>query len=267
VQLILDEREAAIESAEIALQFSDPSLLGDEGLSDGFTSASRQACRLSAHLTLGLASSETSAANEAFTDALQESSDDPAVTLLLAQVLFASGDASEQVDAKARLESTISKHADILPPVILSTAISILDRDTDALRRLKPQLHALRCNASDPTNAIPLLIIASAPLLDPSPDAALATVKSETIIQPWTSEPWTLLAGLTRDQHAADMALLAAQKTSNAPSSSSTGRASQASNLAAAFANTGRVGDAQRAVALAPWLQQGWDSLKRSIPA
>jgi superkiller protein 3 len=36
-------------------------------------------------------------------------------------------------------------------------------------------------------------------------------------------------------------------------------------NLAVAFAGTGSFGDAQRAIALAPWVKAGWNALAESL--
>merc|ERR1712093_193932 len=105
-QLSAGSYEEAIENGETALQLSA------EDAGNELTAESRQRCRLSAHLTVGLAqyySQDHEAALQYFIPALEESSGNPDAVCLLAQVLWAKGDEESREKARDHLFGCVEK--------------------------------------------------------------------------------------------------------------------------------------------------------------
>jgi len=142
-------------------------------------------------------------------------------------------------------------------------AIAALDNDEETTSAVRDDLVALRTNAklqpADQTQ-IDSLLSALASLNDnDNNDAALASAQTATLLNPERSHAWKLLAELSGDGYAADMALQTAQKAVPPNGTSSAGE------LATAFAGVGTVADAQRAIALAPWESVGWEVMADAL--
>ncbi|KAL1582307.1 hypothetical protein WHR41_08994 [Cladosporium halotolerans] len=250
---------AASEDATTALDLS-----ADEETS-GLTPEARQALRLSAHLTAGLAAHNLQRTTDAITmfrAALEESSHSPSVVCLLAQVLWAHGGTDEKAAAREQLFECFEanpSHAGVMTPL---GAIAALDDDAETSGAVRDDLLALRTNAElQPAeqSQIDSLLLALASLSGEGEKDPLATAQSTALLHPSRSSAWSALASLSGDAHASAMALQTAQKSVPPAGSSS------AQELAGAFAGAGSVADAQRAVVVAPWEAVGWGSLAEGV--
>ena len=94
---------------------------------------------------------------------------------------------------------------------------------------------------------------------DDAEQATLAEVQSEVLLFPNQPHGWRRLADIGGDDYAAEMALKTAVKA--VPPRGEL----DAVDLAQAFAGTEKVGDAQKAIMVAPWKQEGWAVLSTSI--
>lgn len=250
---------AASEDATTALDLS-----ADEETS-GLTPEARQALRLSAHLTAGLAAHNLQRTTDAITmfrAALEESSHSPSVVCLLAQVLWAHGGTDEKAAAREQLFECFEANPSHAGVMTLLGAIAALDDDAETSGAVRDDLLALRTNAElQPAeqSQIDSLLLALASLSGEGEEDPLATAQSTALLHPSRSSAWSALASLSGDAHASAMALQTAQKSVPPAGSSS------AQELAGAFAGTGSVADAQRAVVVAPWEAVGWGSLAEGV--
>lgn len=133
-RLGLKEYETAVEKANLALDLS--------GEVD-----SLKKCRLSAHLTAGLANYYLGAMDESlemFEAALNESAENPDVVCLLAQVLWAKGGNEEREVARERLLVCIGEHKDHLQSILLLSTIGVLDNSGDVVKAVLGDLQVVR---------------------------------------------------------------------------------------------------------------------------
>ncbi|QKX57384.1 uncharacterized protein TRUGW13939_04496 [Talaromyces rugulosus] len=141
IHLAKQEYEQSAEKAETALTLSE----GDETENADLETIGR--LRLSAHLTAGLAYYYMKSMDQAidrFRDALQESNNDPDVTCLLAQVLWAKGGKEESSVAREQLFDSVEKHPDHVGSVTLLGVIALLDADEDAIEAVHADLQMMR---------------------------------------------------------------------------------------------------------------------------
>lgn len=130
----MKEYEAAVENANLALDLS-----GDVGALEN--------CRLSAHLTAGLANYYLGAMDESlemFKTALNESSENPDVVCLLAQVLWAKGGEDERDVAREQLFACIERNPKHLQSILLLGTIGVLDNSEDVVEAVLDDLQAMR---------------------------------------------------------------------------------------------------------------------------
>jgi superkiller protein 3 len=259
-QLASKDFESAAENAGTALDLSA------EADASGLEPDSRRKVRLSAHLTVGLAAfylQNMDDAIAAFRSALEESSSDPDVVCLLVQVLWAKGGDEEKSVARDQLFDCIEKHDAHVPSIVLLGAIAALDNDTDALDAVRDDLASLRTNDSismyDREHVEQVLGAIAGLSSDASEMDALIETQRAIMLAPHQSHGWTQLTDLTEEAYPAQMALLTSQRA--VPPYGDLG----AQQLAKAFAGTGVVRDAQRAIALAPWERSGWETLADAV--
>ncbi|CZT49959.1 related to SKI3-antiviral protein [Rhynchosporium secalis] len=246
----------AIENGEIALQLSA------EDAGNELTAESRQRCRLSAHLTVGLAqyySQEPEAALQYFNPALEESNGNPDAVCLLAQVLWAKGDDSSREQARDHLFSSVEKEPEHVQSILLLGTIALLDNDTDSLEAVSSTLQDLRTshsiNSLEQAQVGELLrAIAALSIQDPD-QQVLMEIQTDVFLHPDQPHGWTRLSQFEGDDHAAEMALKTALKA--VPPRGEL----DAEDLAKAFAGTGKLVGAQEAIMIAPWSGCGWDAL------
>ncbi|RDW73762.1 TPR-like protein [Coleophoma crateriformis] len=257
--------EDAIESGETALQLSD------EDAGNELTAEARQKCRLSAHLTVGLAhyySQNTEAAVEFFQPALDESNGNPDAICLFAQVLWAKGDGLARTKARDHLFDCVESHPGHVQSILLLGTIALLDSDVESLEAVTAELQSLRTSPSTTSleqSHVSEILRAIAAFSEADPEREILTeVQTDIFLYPNLPHSWGRLAVLDEgqssdDDFAADMALKTALK-----SVPPTG-ALQASELAEAFAGTGKIADTQRAIMVAPWQRVGWEVFAQMV--
>jgi len=258
IHLTAGAYDAAIDSGETSLSLS----AADAG--NELTPTQRQKCRLSAHLTVGLAYYHTANPSQAvsyISSALAESAANPDAVCLLAQILWATGDPASRDKARDALFDAIDAHPGHVQSVLLLGTISLLDADTESLAAVTADLQFLRTAPSTTAahqSAVGEILRAAAALTEQDHDVR-TEVQRDVFLFPHLPAGWTRLADLSGDKHAAQMARLTALK--GAPPHGDV----EVEELARAFAGTGTVGDAQRGVMFAPWRREGWDSLVAGV--
>lgn len=249
--------EKATECGEMALGLSS-----DEGDSE-LSGEQRKKARLSAHLTVGLAqyySNEFEEALKCFEAALEESDNNPDATCLLAQVLWAQGTEDARDRARAALFEVIEKQPDHVQSVLLLGVIALLDNDEDSLEAVVEELQGLRTNEKvtpSKQSHIGEVLRGIASLGgDKKGEDIMNQVQNDVTLYPHLPHGWSSLAEATGDEHAAQMALRVA--TRGIPPRGTL----EGQDLAKAYAGTGKAGDAQKAVFLAPWENNSWKALE-----
>ena len=257
-QLAALSHSLASENANTALDLSA------DADSSGLDPEARRKLRLSTHLTAGLAAhylQRDSDAINMFRAALEESDSDPDVVCLLVRVLWAHGGSDERLAARDQLFECFEAHPSHPGVMTLLGAIAALDNDAETTAAVRDDLAALRTNPSlqqAEQGQIDSLLAALASLntdQNAPEDSALTSAQTSTLLNPSHPHAWKLLAELSGDSYVADMALQTALKAVPPSGGSSAG------DLAAAFAGAGTLGDAQRAVVLAPWEAVGWEGM------
>lgn len=248
----------AAENAEVALDLSA------DAEESGLDVEARRKLRLSAHLTAGLGQFNIGKMQESiamFRAALNESSNDPDVVCSLVQVLWAQGGSEEKSVAREQLFECVEKSPEHVGAVSLLGAIAALDADQDTVAAVRDDLLSLRTqdglNATE-VNGIETLLSSLAALSSEDNHAAtnmLTEAQNAILLRPADPQAWAHLGNIAGDGRAAEMALKNASKA--VPPLGDM----EAAELAGAFAGVGTVGDAQRAVFMAPWVGQGWSTM------
>jgi superkiller protein 3 len=182
-----------------------------------------------------------------FKTALQESGNNADVVCTLVQILWAHSGDDERSVAREQL-------------------FECVDGDVDTTSAVRDDLLTLRTKNGLNTreqNDIETLLAALATLTTESNthrDAAeLAEAQAAIILNPAHPQAWSELAALSGQTYTADMAVETSQQA--VPPSG----AMLPEELGEAFAGVGSAGDAQRAIALAPWDAHGWKSLSLAL--
>jgi superkiller protein 3 len=259
-QLSAGSYAEAIDNGETALQLSA------EDSGNELSAEARQKCRLSAHLTVGLShyySEEPETALQYFLPALEESNGNPDAVCLLAQVLWAKGDEESRSRARDHLFNCVESHPEHVQSVLLLGIIAILDQDNEGLDAVTAGLQDLRAihSISDREQGQVgevLRAIASLSGGD-NENKVLTEIQTDVFLHPNLPHGWGRLAEIGGDEYAADMALKAALRV--VPPRG----VLEARDLSRAFGGTGKVGDAQRAIMIAPWSNEGWVSLNGAL--
>lgn len=259
-QLAAGLYDEAIESGETALQLSA------EDAGNELSAEARQNCRLSAHLTVGLAqyySDNAAAALEYFQPALEESNGNPDAVCLLSQVLWAQGDADSLAKARDQLFDSVEAHPQHVESVLLLGVIALIDKDSESLEAVMASLQDLRAThslAEQEQGRVGEVLRAIAALsegdTEQTQQAILTEVQTDVFLHPDQPRGWGRLADFNKNEHAAEMALKTAIKA--VPPRGTL----DALDLSVAFAGTGKIGDAQKAAMIAPWNKDGWDALR-----
>lgn len=266
--LATGDYEAAAENAETSLQLSVEDTDGEPSIGD---TVLRQKCRLSAHLTAGLAYHQSGATEEAmskFRSAYSEFEEGSAdIVCLIAQVLWTHGRKDERAMAMEQLLNVNGREPNHLPSMLLLAVIALLESDHDALDAVLSDLESLRMSTdldSDQRRQIQDMLISVTAVSPPSSEdnkskrmARVAMDESKVSVVQFPFQPvgWTQLASLCDDLYPAKMALKTAQHAVPPRGSVSP------ETLAQSFAATGQAAHAQSAIMVAPWLTVGWVSL------
>ncbi|KAI9839741.1 MAG: Superkiller protein 3 [Sclerophora amabilis] len=265
--LAAKDYDAAAESAETALQLSSEAADDEAG---AFDLEARRKCRLSAHLTAGLAFYFTGAMDRSidmFRAALEESDGAVDVVCLLAQVLWAKGGEKERGVAKEQLLDCMERNSSHLPSIILLGIIAAYDEDQEVLEGVKSDLQAFRTNEKldeQEQRKLGRLLTGIAALSSSGDNGHLEEIseaKTSIMISPSQPHGWSQLADLTNEAYPADMAVKTAQRA--VPPTGTL----QPTDLAKALSGTGKVADMQRAILLAPSMQDGWRALACTVPS
>lgn len=252
MHLGLEEYSEAIEHATMALDLS-----GDiEPL---------EKCRLSAHLTAGLAQYYTGAMDESlemFKAALTESKENPDVICVLSQVLWAKGGEDERDVAREQLFASVEAYPDHLQSILLLGAIGVLDNSPGVAEAIKDDLTTFRTKdglSKADREKIDNLLTATAQMSSENEEEANRNAVMEAatavFLRPGLPANWRRIAELAGDAFAAEIALRAAQGA----------REIEAEELARAYAGVGKIICDMKAVFIAPWTPEGWLALKEDL--
>ncbi|KAI9871744.1 MAG: Superkiller protein 3, partial [Pleopsidium flavum] len=215
IQLARREYGQAAENAETALDLSNDE---DAGALDP---DARQKCRLSAHLTAGLAHYYIGAMDQAiemFRAALEESDGAPDIVCLLAQVLWAKGGEQQRGVARDQLFDCVEKHPGHVGAITLLGVIAVLDGDQESIEAVTSDLQGLRANDGLDVQQQRRLgeLLAAISALGHGPAAKDAEVLSEVttsvMLSPSKPHGWTQLAEVSEEPYPAEMALLTATR-------------------------------------------------------
>lgn len=258
-QLALGDNHSAVGEAETALD-----LLGElEGDARQSQLSAEQLgkLRLSARLTAGLAhyfSGALDAALPYFRTSLEATGSHPDIICLLAEVLWAKGGANERQVAREQLFTASEKHESHVGILTLIGAMTVLDDDVEIMEIIKDDLDRLRTDkdlSDEQLVRIEKVVEAISISLGGS-EQELDDARRSVMLAPWKHTGWSELADAAGgDNFASTLAKETARR--NAPPNGTLG----AVGLAGAMAATGDASDAQRAIVLAPWEQQGWSGL------
>lgn len=250
----------AVESGSTALDLSA------EGAGNELSAEAQQKCRLSAHLTVGLAQyylNNPKAAMEYFQPALEESHGNLDVVCLLAQVLWAKGDEGSRNKARDLLFDCVESHPEHVQSVLLLGIIALLDEDIESLEAVTASLQDLRTThtlTEHEQARLAEVLRSIAAFSDGSNEQGVLTeVQTEVFLHPNQPHGWRWLADVGSDDCASEMGLKTAGK--GVPPRGKL----EARDLSAAFAGTGKVGDAQKSIFISPWSKDGWDTLGASL--
>ncbi|RHZ51919.1 SKI complex subunit tetratricopeptide repeat protein SKI3 [Aspergillus thermomutatus] len=265
VLLARQEFEQAAEKAEMALTLS-----GEED-AEKFDPEANRKLRLSAHLTAGLAHYYLKSMDNAidmFRDALQEADNAPEVVCLLAQVLWAKGGDEERTVARQQLFDCVEEHSDHVGAVSLLGTIALLDDDKDIIEAVASDLQNMitrdDIDIHDRARLTKLLTaISSLGLTEdsqiPEDLRRLGEATAAVMRSPGQPQGWQELAAASQELYPAEMA--ADRALRSVPPRSNL----DAVDLCEAYAQTGKTGDAIKAIMVAPWKQCGWEELKYAV--
>lgn len=230
------------------------------------------ALRLSAHLTVGLAKyylQDIDEALDAFKRLLQETSAASDVICTLAELLWAKGGEEERAVAKQQLAERVGgRGPDAVGPLVLLGVMVALEEDEETAEMVRMELGRMRAREDvSPAERARVERVLGALLeifsLGPRGDkrALMADVQRSIMLQPSSPAGWSRLADDFEDAGAAQMAMLMARRSVPPRGALSPGE------LAGMFARTGKVGDAQRAVMVAPFDSRGWTAFAECLEA
>ena len=262
--LATHQYESATVEAETALDLTED---GD----DNPASPELTALRLSAHLTVGLSKyylQDIDEALDAFKRLLKETSAAADVICTLAELLWAKGGDEERAVAKQQLAELVGGQGDYVGPLVLLGVMVALEEDKGTAELVQRELEMLRTREHvSPAERACVERVLSALLeifsLGPRGDkrALMSDVQKTIMLHPSSPAGWSRLADDFEDGGAAEMALLLAKRS--VPPRGALGPM----ELAEMFARTGKVGDAQRAVMVAPYASRGWTAFAECLEA
>ncbi|KAJ4348373.1 Superkiller protein 3 [Didymosphaeria variabile] len=253
----------AIEETETALE-----LLSDFDAQANTSILSQSAfdkTMLSARVTAGLAhyfQGDLDAAIPYFRTCLSATNSDPDIICLLAEVLWAKGGENEKDIAREQLFSAVETHGRHVGIVTLLGAMAVTDEDEDTMAAVKEDLDSLRTSSDISESDLSRVekVIEAISLFLGGEESELDEAKRSVMLAPWKHMGWKELAGATeRSTFGAVMARETAGRS--VPPLGGL----DAKDLADAVAGTGKVGDAQKGVVLAPWRKEGWGALRECV--
>lgn len=263
--LAIGSNETAVEEAETALDLL-LELAGDAKQS-ALSREQLTKTKLSARLTAGLAhyfSGYFDAAIPYFRKSLEATSSNPDIICILAEVLWAKGGEKEKQVARDQLFTAIEKHQGHVGLLLLIGAMTVVDDDLETMEAIKDDLDRMRTNKqlSDEQLARLEKVVEAISICLGGEEQALDEARRSVMLAPYKHTGWAELADATGG-HVFASTLARETAMRNAPPNGKLGPI----GLAAAMSATGDVGDAQRAITLAPWRRDGWSGFAECVQA
>jgi len=261
--LAVGSYDSAVEEAETVLDLL--SELESDAEQSALSKEQITKTKLSARLTAGLAhyfSGSFDAAIPYFRTSLEATGANPDIICILAEVLWAKGGETEKQVARDQLFTAIEKHEGHVGLLTLIGAMTVLDDDLETMEAIKDDLDRLRTNKelSDEQLARVEKVAEAISVSLGGEEQELDEARRSVMLAPWKHTGWTELADAAGgDIFASTLAKETAMR--NAPPNG----ALSAVGLAGAMGSTGNVGDAQRAIVLAPWCSDGWSALAECV--
>jgi len=250
VQLAADTYESAVENAGTVLDLSaDTQFLP-------LTVEQIGKLRLSAHLTAGVAKyflGQMAEGIEVFRAALEESNEAPDIICVLSQVLWAKGGVEEKSVAKEQLYNCIEKHPGHVLATCLLGAISALEEDDATQEAVLADLQTMRTDAKigpakhQQVEELLTLLAALSSTENETGFEDIGETATSIMLAPWEASAWSRLSENSDESYPAEMTMKTAAR--QAPPNGVV----SAEELAATFAKTEIVRDAQRSIFLCPW--------------
>ncbi|KAB2105991.1 Superkiller protein 3 [Alternaria gaisen] len=261
--LAVGSYDSAVEEAETVLDLL--SELESDAEQSALSKEQITKTKLSARLTAGLAhyfSGSFDAAIPYFRTSLEATGANPDIICILAEVLWAKGGETEKQVARDQLFTAIEKHEGHVGLLTLIGAMTVLDDDLETMEAIKDDLDRLRTNKelSDEQLARVEKVAEAISVSLGGEEQELDEARRSVMLAPWKHTGWTELADAAGgDIFASTLAKETAMR--NAPPNGTL----SAVDLAGAMGSTGNVGDAQRAIMLAPWCSDGWSALAECV--
>ncbi|KAH7393775.1 hypothetical protein DE146DRAFT_107030 [Phaeosphaeria sp. MPI-PUGE-AT-0046c] len=261
--LAIEDNERAVEEAETALDLVSD--FDDSASQSALSAEELVKVNLSARLTAGLAHYFNGALDSAipyFRRSLEATGSNPDIICLLAEVLWAKGGNNEKQVARDQLFTAIEKHEGHIGLLTLIGAMTVLDDDLETMEAIRDDLERLRTrkNISDQQLARVEKVVEAISTCLGGEAQELDEARRSIMLAPWKHAGWSELADATSGNvFASTLAKETAMR--NAPPNGSL----NAVGLAGAMAATGHIGDAQRAVVLAPWETVGWSAVGDAV--
>jgi len=250
VQLAANSYQSAAETAGTVLDLSA------DADSLALTAEQVGKLRLSAHLTAGVALyflHQMDEGIEMFRGALEESNETPDIVCALSLLLWAKGGMEEKSVAQEQLYNCVEQHPRHFRATCLLGAMSALQEDEAALEAVLADLHTMRTETKIEStkrkqieDLLSLLVRLSFKKNETGPDE-IAGLATSIILAPWDANGWNNLGEGSDEPYPAEMAMKTASRLGPPGGSIS------AEELAAAFAKTETVRNAQRSMFLCPW--------------
>lgn len=262
-RLGLKDYSAAADDAQTVLD------LTSDGESSTLSEEDRQRCRLSAHLTAGLANYLIGAVREAlslFRTTLKENDSMPNVVLLLARVLWAGGTDREKQGAKEQLWHCLEINAGHVGCITLLGTMAALEGDRETMDAIREEIYIIRTQSNlNNHDSLQLQRLLGAFILFSRENAQQTDIEltnelcTSIMLSPWQPHGWAQFATVVSDLYPSEMALQTTIRIIP-PHGGST-----AKDLVKALSSTGRLRDAQTAVMLSPSMTDGWQSLRDAV--
>ncbi|USP73452.1 Superkiller protein 3 [Curvularia clavata] len=261
--LAVGSDEIAVEDAETALDLL--SEIESDSKQAVMSRSQLARTKLSARLTAGLAHyfyGSFDAAIAYFRKALESTGANPDIICILAEVLWAKGGENEKQVARDQIFAAIEKHDGHVGLLTLIGAMTVLDDDLETMEAIKDDLDRMRTNKNltDQQLARVEKVVEAISISLGGEEQELDEARRSVMLAPYKHTGWAELADATGgNEFASTLAKETAMQ--NAPPKGTLG----AAGLAGAMNGTGDVGDAQRAIMLAPWCKDNWGGLAECI--
>jgi superkiller protein 3 len=175
-------------------------------------------------------------------------------------VLWAKGGEDERNVAREQLFECVETNPQHVGAIVLLGVMAAIEEDAEMIGTVREELEGLRVSEgiSERDEGKVERVLEALAEIDSAERKddlkAMNEIQRAIMITPGKPTGWGRLADLVEDQYPAELALITAEN--NVPPKGDL----TAEELAAAFAGTGAIGDAQRAIMSAPWAKCGWDA-------